>query len=142
MSRQFDLESFLPYLLNQAAEHSSAGFQRIYKSKYAMLRTEWRVLFHLGRYGNLSANEICNRGGLHKTKVSRAVAALETKRYVNRIRHEEDRRFEILSLTQTGKRVYQDLSEQAEDYHNEIASNFTKEETDLLIKFLRKLANQ
>jgi hypothetical protein len=49
-----------------------------------MLRTEWRVLFHLGRYGAMSAREISRRAGIHKTKVSRAVAALERKRFLER----------------------------------------------------------
>ena len=51
----FDLTDFVPYLLNQAAEQSSLGFQRYYKGRYGMLRTEWRVLFHLGRYGDQTA---------------------------------------------------------------------------------------
>jgi hypothetical protein len=44
----FDLQLFLPYLLNQAAEDSSLSFQRVYKDRYGMLRTEWRVLFIWG----------------------------------------------------------------------------------------------
>ena len=75
---EFDLKDFLPYLLNQAAEEASLGFQVLYKERYGMLRTEWRVLFHLGRYGDMTAKEICDRARTHKTKVSRAVAALHT----------------------------------------------------------------
>ena len=48
---EFQLQQFLPYLLNQAAEVSSLEFQQIYKDRYGMLRTEWRVLFHLCLYG-------------------------------------------------------------------------------------------
>ena len=29
----FDLQSFLPYLLNQAAEESSLAFQQVYKDR-------------------------------------------------------------------------------------------------------------
>ena len=80
----FDLADFLPYLLNQAAEASSRQFQDHYRKKYGMLRTEWRVLFHLGRYGKLTAKEISARAAIHKTKISRAVAALQSKRYLHR----------------------------------------------------------
>ncbi|MEP4555719.1 MarR family transcriptional regulator, partial [Tateyamaria sp.] len=68
----FDISHFMPYLLNQAADASSVEFQRFYKERYGMLRTEWRVLFHLGRYGQLTAGEICERAHIHKTKISRA----------------------------------------------------------------------
>lgn len=54
-----DLADFLPYLLNRAAEETSLGFQEHYRRRYGMLRTEWRVLFHLGRHGELSARDIC-----------------------------------------------------------------------------------
>ena len=41
----FDLQDFLPYLLNQAAEASSLSFQHVYKSRYGMLRTDWRAVY-------------------------------------------------------------------------------------------------
>ena len=44
-----ELTHFLPYLLNQAAEASSLAFQRTYKDRYGMLRTEWRVRNRNGR---------------------------------------------------------------------------------------------
>ena len=139
---KFELQDFLPYLLNQAAEQASIGFQQIYKRKYGMLRTEWRVLFHLGRYGSLTAQEICSRGGLHKTKVSRAVSALEAKRFASRKKRDEDRRFEDLSLTAQGKRVYSDLQEQAEAFNHELTRNLTEAEIRNLITCLRKIGNQ
>ncbi|WP_446720123.1 MarR family transcriptional regulator, partial [Leisingera sp. ANG-S] len=56
-----------------------------------MLRTEWRVLFHLGNYGQMTAKEIGSRAKIHKTKISRAVAKLSEKRFVTRTRDENDR---------------------------------------------------
>ena len=69
-SNNFDLQAFLPYLLNQAAEQSSLAFQRSYKNRYNMLRTEWRVMFHLGLFGTMTARDIGVRGKIHKTKIS------------------------------------------------------------------------
>ena len=110
---KFDLQDFLPYLLNQAADASSLDFQRYYKDRYGMLRTEWRVLFHLGRYGKMTAKEICERARIHKTKVLRSVAALERKRFLTRTALEDDRRHEELSLTRAGQSAYADLSREA-----------------------------
>ena len=78
----FDLRFFLPYLLNQAAEESSLAFQQVYKGRYGMLRTEWRVLFHLGIYGEMTAKEIGERARMHKTKISRAVQRLADRRFL------------------------------------------------------------
>jgi DNA-binding MarR family transcriptional regulator len=109
---QFELSDFTPYLLNAAAEAQSLRFSKVYKDRYGMLRTEWRVLFHLGRYGPMSAREISRRAGIHKTKVSRAVAALERKRFLERRESAGDRRVEILSLRAPGRAAFADLSRQ------------------------------
>ena len=140
MPGDFDLSRFLPYVLNQAAEASSAGFQSCYRQRYGMLRTEWRVLFHLGRYGGITAKEICERASLHKTKVSRAVLALETKRYLLRTPQEQDRRHETLSLTRQGQAVYSDLVQAAEDYDAALSAHFSTQEREVLQRCLEKIA--
>lgn len=138
----FDLSDFLPYALNQAAEATSLGFQRAYKDRYGMLRSEWRVLFHLGRYGDMTAREICTRSGIHKTKVSRAVKALETKRFISRTVMEHDRRNELLSLTTSGKRAYLDLRGIANDYDAQLGELFKPTELAVLRKCLARLSVQ
>ncbi|MBO6639996.1 MAG: MarR family transcriptional regulator [Roseitalea sp.] len=136
----FDIRSFLPYLLNQAAEESSLAFQHHYKQRYGMLRTEWRVLFHLGRYGAMTANAIGTRAKMHKTKISRAVAALEKKRYLTRQKVETDRRRELLTLTRTGQTVYADLCAVAGDYDAQLLAPFSADEQALLKRALERLA--
>ena len=136
----FDLKDFIPYLLNQAADTTSRDFEGAYKTKYGMLRTEWRVLFHLGRYGKLTAKEICDRARLHKTKVSRAVYALEQKRFLVRKEVPDDRRHETLSLTPKGQSAFQDLVKEAQRFDDELMSAFSIEEADQMRALLVRLA--
>tara|TARA_R110002110_G_scaffold19919_35_gene81638 strand:+ start:1481 stop:1942 length:462 start_codon:yes stop_codon:yes gene_type:complete len=139
-SADFDLQSFLPYLLNIAAEQSSATFQTYYKDRYGMLRTEWRVLFHLGRYGAMTAKDVCDRARLHKTKVSRAVAALQQKRFLTRNTRPDDRRHETLSLTPQGARAYADLATQAQRFDRALMQDFSPQEALLLRSALMRIA--
>ncbi|MDB2408020.1 MarR family transcriptional regulator [Jannaschia sp.] len=136
----FDLRNFMPYLLNQAADATSREFETLYKSRYGMLRTEWRVLFHLGRYGAMSAKTICNRARLHKTKVSRAVQALDDKRYLTRAQHPSDRRREILTLTRAGDTVYANLSAEAQRFDAAMMAEFSDAESAQIRQFLSRLA--
>ena len=136
----FDLSRFLPYALNQAAEATSIGFQKYYRQRYGMLRTEWRVLFHLGRNGAMTAKGICDRASLHKTKVSRAVHALEQKRFLVRTPQEQDRRHETLALTRQGKVVYADLFEAAKSYDAKLSAHFTAQEREILNRCLEKIS--
>ncbi len=115
-------------------------FRRHYRLRYGMLRTEWRVLFHLGRYGAMTAKEICDRASLHKTKVSRAVGALERKRFLRRQTQEQDRRHETLALTRQGQTVYADLYEAAKAYDAALSAHFSPEERVVLNRCLQKLA--
>lgn len=135
----FELVDFLPYLLNQAAERSSLGFQQVYKDRYGMLRTEWRVLFHLGVYGAMSAKEICERSQIHKTKVSRAVQKLAERRFLSRERDENDRRVERLELTKLGKSAFKDLYQVAQDYDENFTRDLNSDEVSMLKQILRKL---
>lgn len=111
---EFDLEDFLPYRLNQAAEHVSRNFQTLYRREFGMTRPEWRVLAHLGQNDTLTARDICDRARMHKTEVSRAISSLEKRRWLTRRRDESDRRLEHLSLTAEGKRTFRKLGKSAQ----------------------------
>lgn len=112
----FDLERFLPYLLNQAAEATSHGFHAIYRDSYGMTRMQWRVLANLGKFGAMTARDICTISHVEKTKVSRAVAALEAQAMLTRAPSPQDRRAEILSLTEKGRAAFADLGEKAKAF--------------------------
>ncbi|MHA6263113.1 MarR family winged helix-turn-helix transcriptional regulator [Arenibacterium sp. CAU 1754] len=137
---EFDLREFLPYLLNQAAEESSLAFQQVYKGRYGMLRSEWRVLFHLGIFGRLTATEIGQRAKIHKTKVSRAVQKLADRRFIERRRDARDRRVEHLELTPAGRAAYQDLREVAQEYDSKLTSVFDRNEVAKLRAMLQSLS--
>ena len=139
-SDEFELEQFVPYLLNQAAEASSLAFEKIYKGRYGMLRTEWRVLFHLGLYGRMTASEISARARMHKTKISRAVHRLTERRMVTRARDADDRRLEHLTLTTKGRAAYDDLRNVAQTYEAGLLKELTAAEIKTLRIALGKLA--
>jgi DNA-binding MarR family transcriptional regulator len=109
----FDLDQFLPYLLNQAAEASSHSFAATYRREYGMTRTQWRVMANLGKFGAMSATEICRRAHIDKTKVSRAVSQLEAVGFLTREKVAEDKRRERLALTDAGCAVYARLGAEA-----------------------------
>ena len=136
----FDIREFIPYLLNQAAEASSLGFQHIYKNRFDMLRAEWRVLFHLGIYKRMTAKEIGIMAKMHKTKISRAVQKMQKKGYITRVPDELDRRKDWLELTAKGKSVYFDLRETAREYETALGTHLSAAETITLKRLLKALS--
>jgi len=110
------LEDFLPYRLNVLASLVSQALSRIYAERYGIGVPEWRVLVTLGQYGVMTGKQIGAHSHMHKTKVSRAVAQLETRRLLVRRTNRADLRESLLSLTPAGRAIYEDLAPSALDF--------------------------
>lgn len=138
MKSQFDLHSFLPFLMHHASEKVSLGFRDIYRDRYRMTRSEWRVLATLGQYGALTATEIVTHTGLHKTKVSRAVFSIEKRRWLKRRQDEKDRRVQRLELTAQGMSAFTSLCETGVAYNRKVREFLGDDDfarlSDLLLK--------
>jgi DNA-binding MarR family transcriptional regulator len=141
-TQDFDLEGFLPYLLNQAAEATSKSFHDTYRAAYGMTRTQWRVLANLGKFGSMTARDICTISHIEKTKVSRAVAALEAEGLLSRSISPQDRRAEILCLTERGRVVFADLGQRAIDYDRSLRAKIGPEIAAQLDELLRRIISE
>ncbi len=135
----FDLEDFLPYLLNQAAEVTSLAFQAAYRDRHGLSRTQWRIVANLGKFGAMSARDICKISHIEKTKVSRAVAALETAGHLARMPDPTDRRAEILSLTAGGQAIFADLGGLAQAFNASLVEGLGPERAAQLYGLLREI---
>ncbi|MBD8892808.1 MarR family transcriptional regulator [Labrenzia suaedae] len=107
------LESFLPYRLNLVSETVSQAFASLYETQFGIARPEWRVIALLGQYGELTAKTIGERSAMHKTKVSRAVAALEKRKLVIRTPNPDDMRESFVDLAPDGLAIYEAIVPQA-----------------------------
>ena len=136
---RFDLQDFLPYLLNQAAEAASRGFQVVYRDRYNLTRTGWRVMANLGKFGAMTARDICAISHIEKTKVSRAVSALQQQGLLARSPSEKDGRAEILSLTPQGQEVFAQLGLQAIAFDQALRAHLGKAEAEALEQTLRAI---
>src|ERR1700722_6637045 len=110
------LEEFLPYQLNVVASLVSQALSRIYADRYDIDVPQWRILVTLGQYETMTAKAIGAHSHMHKTKVSRAVVALEQRKLVVRRENRADRREAFLSLTPAGRAIYHDLAPGALDF--------------------------
>ena len=129
---KLQLEKFLPYRLNRIAAAVSQDFRSVYGPHHDLTIPEWRVLATLGQFEAMSAKDIGRHSTMHKTKVSRAVRALEERRWLRRRESEEDRREEILTLTALGEKVYRDIVPKAVAFERRILDELGSEAMPLL----------
>ncbi|WBU63741.1 MarR family winged helix-turn-helix transcriptional regulator [Paracoccus aerodenitrificans] len=137
----FNLDDFLPYLLNNAAEATGRDFATHYRTRYGMSRAQWRIIAHLGGFGALTASDICARGYLEKSKVSRAVAILEEEGLLKRQPSSTDRRAEMLILTDMGRQVHQELAETAQQFQADLVKRLGPERAKLFKELLTELTS-
>ncbi len=131
--QKLQLEKFLPYRLNRAAAAASTQLSSIYRRKYGLTVPEWRTLSTLAQFGELTAKQIGAHSAMHKTKVSRAVSSLNTRRWLSRERDEADRRLEKLNLTPHGLQAYKQLEPQMLGFEIELLSRLTLAERKSLL---------
>ncbi|MEE1612459.1 MarR family winged helix-turn-helix transcriptional regulator [Microvirga sp. CF3016] len=117
---KLQLEHFLPYRLNRIAAAVSQDFRSVYGPRHDLTIPEWRVLATLGQFDEISAKEIGQHSSMHKTKVSRAVRALEERRWLKRRESEDDRREAILTLTALGQKAYREIVPKAVAFERHI----------------------
>jgi DNA-binding MarR family transcriptional regulator len=109
------LEDFLPHRLNVLSSLVSQALTRVY-GRYGIGIPEWRVLVTLGEHGTMTGKTVGAQTHMHKTKVSRAVAHLEERKFLARRANRSDLRESFLSLTPAGRAVYEELAPSALDF--------------------------
>ena len=136
---QLDLDRFLPYRLSVLSNRISTSVAQMYSEHFQLTITEWRVMAILGRYPDLSANEVAQRSAMDKVAVSRAVARLLDSGRLTREMHDDDRRRSVLRLSEEGMRIYDQIAPLALDFERQLLGEMTPEERALLFRVLDRL---
>lgn len=134
-----ELERFLPYRLSVLSNRVSGMIARTYTGRFALSVTEWRVMAVLGRYPDLSANEVAQRTAMDKVAVSRAVARLVEAGRLQRDTHGDDRRRSVLRLSEAGYRIYDEIAPMALAFERRMLVDLPEDERALLFRLLDRL---
>ncbi len=101
---------------------------------------EWRILSILSELNVTTAKTIGEVTDMHKTKVSRAVADLERRRFIARKPNRNDLRESLLSLTDTGHTLVAKVGPECRAFSRSLWNGFDEGEKLLLERMLDKLA--
>ena len=136
---ELDLEHFLPYRLSVLSNRVSSAIARVYVERFALGVTEWRVMAVLGRYPDLSANEVAQRTAMDKVAVSRAVARLVEAGRLEREVHDDDRRRSVLRLSEAGYRIHDEDAPLAMGFERRLLEGMDAAERELLFRLIDRL---
>ena len=137
------IRELLSYRLHQVANLLSRGAEMRYRREFGVSLWEWRTVALLGgAAGPQSLNDLARAAGMDKSQMSRVVAGLAKKKIVVREADANDGRGIRLSLTLSGKSLYQKLIRSAAERNDAFVGCLTAKERDCLEAIMRKLSHE
>lgn len=137
-----DLERYVPALITFISNKLSSGASNLYRERYGLGITEWRVMAMLAVEPDITAARICEVIGVNKAAASRCLNALGEKSYVQITNHASDERQKLIRLTPIGNTVHDSILRVALARENKLLEPFTVDEIDQLIDFLLRMHKQ
>lgn len=100
----FDLQRYLPYLLNRAAIRITEAFQRELR-KDDLSVVMWRVLAVLWHDGSMRLGALAEATSIEVSTLSRLITSMQTRMLVSRTRSTDDARAVEVDLTAEGRAI-------------------------------------
>jgi DNA-binding MarR family transcriptional regulator len=137
-----DLDHYVTYSLSVIDNMLALGAYRIYRKRFGVTVTEWRVLGSLALFAPMTANDICLLTRTDKAPISRAIARLIAAGLVKREADSTDRRRIQLALTPKGRATHDRILPVALEREEKLLAALTPDEVDQFRRLLKKLRRQ
>ena len=100
---------------------------------------QWSVLYHLWKQDGLSQQELCNRTFRDKPSITRLLDNLEKQKLVKRIPSKDDRRINLVCLTEPAKLLQDKTIELANQTMDEALVGVGKNEIEIVKQVFQKV---
>jgi DNA-binding MarR family transcriptional regulator len=100
---------------------------------------QWSVLYHLWKQDGLSQQELCNRTFRDKPSITRLIDNLEKQKLVKRMPSKEDRRINLVCLTESAKLLQDKTIELANQTMDEALVGVHKNEIEIVKLVFQKV---
>jgi len=100
---------------------------------------QWTVLYHLWKEDGLSQRELCNRTYRDKPSITRLIDNLEKQRLLKRLSHKNDKRINLVCLTEAGKALQEATLELANQTMDEALVDVRKDDIEIVKKVLQQV---
>lgn len=111
----WDITQFLTFRIDVMHRFQIRQTKRMLAAGFNLTLAEWRVLNNLARRSPDTVGAIAARTAIAKSQISRAAASLAWRGFVLRTDNPADARTPDFSLTESGRRLYEDVMEVGRD---------------------------
>jgi DNA-binding MarR family transcriptional regulator len=115
---------------------------RVYNGRFratGLNQSQVTALVHLDRVEELSQTDLATRLGMRKAAAGALIDGLEGKGLVERTRSREDRRLQLVSITDDGQRVVNQVDQMGETLGIALRQGISREERTQLVSILQRL---
>ena len=137
--RALDLERYVPALLIFLANKTTLSASRIYRKRFKVSPTEWRVMAMLGVEPDITAKRICDVIGFNKAAVSRTLHALIKRGLVEATPIPGNSRSSLLALTEEGWDLHEQILDVVLEREKRLLADFAPEEVEALIDYMNRM---
>ncbi|MGV0959186.1 MAG: MarR family winged helix-turn-helix transcriptional regulator [Limnohabitans sp.] len=133
------LDRTLTYRLHQLHKLTDADSQSVYPERTGLSMSDGRCLTTIGTFEPLSVKELAAKANLNKGQASRAAQALVDQGLVRKEDRPDDGRGVVLTLTPTGRKVFQRAMDMVHQRNEEIFGCLTAKEQAILSAMFDRL---
>jgi DNA-binding MarR family transcriptional regulator len=133
------LDGFTLYWLSVVSSQSDRQLTAMLHDALQISLAEWRVMLMVGKMPGLSTDAIAGKTTMDKAKVSRAIARQTALGYVMRSTLKSDRRLNSVTITNSGKRVFKQCLDVAENAQADFLRSLSATEHGALFELLTRL---
>ena len=138
-AQALDLDDYVPAYFTYLAGKISSSASAIYRPKFGVGITDWRIMALLASQPWIGAARICNAIGLDKAAVSRSVRDLAEAGIIEVRPDEIDQRRQIIALTRKGLSMHDKIVKLAIEREQSLLAEFSAVERKTLVDFLVRL---
>jgi len=100
---------------------------------------QWSVLYHLWKEDGLNQRELCNRTYRDKPSITRLIDNLEKQKLLKRASHKNDKRINLVCLTEAGKALQEATLDLANQTMDEALVDVRKDDIEIVKKVLEQV---
>ena len=139
-NNQFKKGELYSFITGKASTAIARRLQKNFKlSGLDITIEQWSVLYHLWKEDGLNQQELCNATFRDKPSITRLVDNLEKLKLVRRISSKEDRRRNLIYLTDTARKLQEQSMEVADQTLNEALEGVNTTDVELCKSVLQKV---
>ena len=115
---------------------------RVYNGRFrstGLNQSQVAALIHLDRVEELSQTDLAARLGMRKAATGTLLDGLEGKGLVERTRSREDRRLQLVSISDAGRRVVDEVDHMGEALGIGLRQGISREERTQLVSILQRI---